>query len=59
MTIDAVYRPRTHDVLLIRDPSSSNLGRDSIFGMLRPQPMVQPYPMPNKFSRRYSIRERL
>lgn len=49
----------TRDVLLIRDPASSNLGRDSIFGLLKPQSIVQPYAMPNKFSRRYSIRERL
>lgn len=47
------------DVLLMAFPDSDNLGRDSIWGRLSASPMVAPYAMPNKFSRRMSIRETL
>lgn len=47
------------DVLLIAFPDSDNLGRDSIWGRLSATPVVAPYAMPNKFSKRMSIRETL
>jgi hypothetical protein len=48
------------DVLLITDPDSTNLGRDSIWGLLTGvQSLVSPYPMPDINSRKYTIKERL
>lgn len=49
----------TDDVLLISDPDSTNLGRDSIYGQITGgQPIVQPYQTSEINSRRYTIRER-
>lgn len=50
----------TDDVLLIYDPDSTNLGRDSIYGRITGgQPLIAPYPMPDINSRKFTIRERL
>jgi hypothetical protein len=50
----------TDDVLLISDPDSANLGRDSIYGRITGgQPLIQPYPMSDINSRKFTIRERL
>lgn len=58
--IDQVHG--THgDILFITDPTSSNLARDSIFGMIQEiQPIIQPQITdPAAFSRTFNIRERL
>jgi hypothetical protein len=47
------------DVLLLTNPASSNLGRDSIWGLIKsPQPTIQPHPT-SYFAKRYRVEERL
>jgi hypothetical protein len=56
-TIDRVNGQNT-DVLFITDPESSNLARDSIWGLISNlSPVVQP--MFDRFSKQYQIEERL
>lgn len=59
-TIDRVNGEH-RDILFVADPSSSNLGRDSIWGLLDGiQPVLQPtLTTPARYSKSYRIRERL
>jgi hypothetical protein len=55
--IDRVNAQKT-DVLFITNPGSTNLARDSIWGLMTQlTPVVQPYP--NAFTKQYQIEERL
>lgn len=56
-TIDRVNAMKT-DVLFITDPASSNLSRDSVWGLMSAlTPVVQPYI--GQFTKQYQIDERL
>jgi hypothetical protein len=56
-TIDRVNATRT-DVLFVTNPASSNLSRDSVFGLISSlTPVVQPYI--GTYSKQYMIEERL
>lgn len=46
------------DILMITDPDSTNLGRDSIWGLVELQPLIQPYSVAEHFSKKIQIRER-
>jgi hypothetical protein len=47
------------DILMLTNPASTNLGRDSVWGLIDGnQPVVQPYVV-DRFNKSYRIRERL
>jgi hypothetical protein len=46
------------DVLLIKDTASTNLGRDSIWGLADPSPVIQPFNLATLYSKSYRIEER-